>query len=154
MMRLRGFILILSAMLMLTSCGGNIPILSPIWNSIKDRYKPFEMIGKEGEKVICRFIFDAPSANEVWLAGSFNAWCSDKNAPKYPDADFTQTKAVIPLIRDAKTGYWTAIIPLAPGRYQYKYVLDSGRVWSPDNNTEQVDDGYGGKNSIIIVIAN
>jgi len=130
-------------------------IFQIIWDSIKDRYKPYEFIGMEGDKVIVKFTFDNPSANEVWLAGQFNGWTADKSKPKYDintHGSDLSGKLII-MNRDPKTDYWTTTILLAPGRYQYKYVLDAGRVWEQDQNTDQVDDGYGGKNSIIVVIA-
>ena len=49
------------------------------------------------------------------------------------------------------TGLWSIVLPLPPGRYEYKFVLD-GEKWVPDpGNEEEVDDGFGSVNSIIIV---
>ncbi len=127
-------------------------VFKTVWGSIKDRYKPFEFVGMDGDKVLVKFVFDSPSATTVWLAGQFNNWANGENVPKYPDVSLSQG-AVIDMKKDSKTGYWTVTIPLAPGRYQYKYVLDAGRVWQPDPNTEHVDDGFGGYNSIIVVVS-
>lgn len=122
-----------------------------ILDAVKDRYKPFEFMGVDGNNVLVRFIFDAPSATEVWLAGTFNNWTADKSKPKYPNAEISQG-ALIPMKKDEK-GYWNVTIPLPAGRYQYKYVVDQ-LVWREDpNSPEFVDDGFGGKNSIIIVIS-
>ncbi len=49
----------------------------------------------------------APEAKEAFLAGSFNEW-----NPK-----------AIPM-RANDGGDWTVTLQLAPGRYEYKYVLD------------------------------
>lgn len=124
-----------------------------VLNAVKDRYKPYEFVGQDGSEVIVKFIFDAPSAKTVWLAGSFNNWTSSKSAPKYPSVLLSQGALVV-MEMDEQTGYWTTTLSLAPGRYQFKYVLDEGSLWKEDPNTpEHVDDGFGGKNSIVTVIA-
>jgi 1,4-alpha-glucan branching enzyme len=70
----------------------------------------------------------------VSLAGEFNAWnASADPMARQPD------------------GSWTLSKPLAPGRYAYKFVID-GTTWKEDPTaTESVDDGFGGKNSVIVV---
>jgi 1,4-alpha-glucan branching enzyme len=70
----------------------------------------------------------------VSLAGEFNAWDT----------------AADPLSRQPD-GTWALSKPLAPGRYAYKFVID-GSTWKEDPTaTETVDDGYGGKNSVVVV---
>ena len=49
-------------------------------------------------------------------------------------------------------GVYTVTIPLAPGRYQYKFVVD-GQWFQDPNNPEEADDGYGGHNSVVDVPA-
>jgi len=121
-----------------------------VLDAVKDRYIPFEMVGIEGSEVLVKFVFDAPSAKEVWLAGSFNNWSQSKSNPAYPAVPLQQNARVV-MELDPKTGYWIAVIPLAPGRYQYKYIVDTSN-WQEDPNTpEHVDDGFGGNNSIIMV---
>ena len=53
------------------------------------------------------FACDSDSATAVFLAGSFNDW----------------SQTATPMTRD-KGGHWTASLPLAPGRYEYKFVVD------------------------------
>jgi len=74
------------------------------------------------------------AAGTVHLAGEFNSWSTSADPmTKAADGSFTITKA------------------LAPGRYAYKFVLD-GSNWKEDPAAaESVDDGYGGKNSVIVV---
>jgi 1,4-alpha-glucan branching enzyme len=75
------------------------------------------------------------AAQSVHLAGEFNAWSTSAD----------------PLTQQAD-GSWTITKPLAPGRYPYKFVIDEGASWKEDPNAaESVDDGYGGKNSIVVV---
>ncbi len=80
-----------------------------------------------------RFTF-AGAAKSVHLAGDFNAWA--------PTAD--------PLTRGAD-GAWTIVKALPPGSHAYKFVVD-GTTWKTDPaNPASVDDGFGGKNSIVVV---
>jgi 1,4-alpha-glucan branching enzyme len=127
-------------------------ITDTFWDSIKDRYKPYEFVGVDGDKVLVKFTFDAPSATDVWLSGTFNNWCASASSPKYPDVPLANN-VLVKMKQDPKSKYWITTLPLATGRYLYKYVLDAGRVWEQDQNTDTVDDGFGGKNSVIIVIS-
>lgn len=79
------------------------------------------------------FSYADPSAKTVFVAGEFNQWSVTAN----------------PMQKD-EFGVWTATIPLKPGRYQYKFVVDGN--WKEDPaNPETVDDGFGGKNSVKVV---
>ncbi len=81
-----------------------------------------------------RFMFDMPSAQSVHLAGSFNDWSTSAD----------------PLAKDA-AGRWTLVRALPSGTHQYKFVIN-GQQWKEDpGNTNTGDDGYGGKNSIVVV---
>ena len=48
-------------------------------------------------------------------------------------------------------GIWSIIKPLASGRYEYKFVIDRNSWVEDPNAIERIDDGYGGKNSVLIV---
>jgi hypothetical protein len=85
--------------------------------------------------VLVRFELRAPAASRVTLAGSFNAWSSDR----------------IELQQNTATGVWSGTIPLRPGRHEYSFVID-GETWLPDPMAHaQVDDGFGQVNSVIVV---
>ena len=74
-------------------------------------------------------------ARSVTIAGSFNNWSSSANPLSDPDGD----------------GVWSAEIRLAPGTYQYKFVVN-GSDWVIDPaNTKRVPDGLGGENSEIVI---
>ncbi len=76
----------------------------------------------------------AGTGGTVNVAGEFNSWSTSAD-PMKKQAD----------------GTWTLTKALPAGRYQYKFVVD-GTTWkSDDAATEFVDDGYGGKNSVIAV---
>ena len=54
-----------------------------------------------------------PNAKQVALTGDFNGWASDATPmTRYGD------------------GHWEATIALAPGRYEYKFVVDGN--WKHD----------------------
>jgi alpha-amylase/alpha-mannosidase (GH57 family) len=80
-----------------------------------------------------RFTFEAPDANEVYVAGEFNGWS--------PTAD---------LMTKGDDGIWRIILPVGPGRYEYKFVVDGN--WQEDpQNPDSVPDPYGGSNSVLNV---
>ncbi len=81
------------------------------------------------------FSFDDPSATTVNLAGDFNGWST----------------SATPMSDDDGDGVWTVVIELAPGRYEYKFVVDGGARWVEDpGNSESVPDPYGGRNSVLV----
>jgi len=75
--------------------------------------------------------FTGPEAREVAVLGSFNAW--------------------VPLELDKSgNGTWRRDLLLAPGRYPYKLLVD-GQL-KPDPKAERFEpDGFGGRNSLLIV---
>ncbi len=81
-----------------------------------------------------RFSYSAPSAKSVSIAGSFNHWDPRSNALTGPD----------------RNGVWTIALPLPPGRYEYRYVVN-GKDWFLDPSAPSVDDGLGDRNSILVV---
>ncbi|MFN4245777.1 MAG: glycogen-binding domain-containing protein [Brevinematia bacterium] len=120
-----------------------------LWDVLKDRYIPYEVVGKDSEtgKLIVRFTFDRPAATTVHLAGQFNNW----TAPPSQGTPGTEN-VPIPMEKDPKTGYWTVEWKIKPGRWQYKYVIDGGVVWSEDQaNPLKENDGFGGYNSVAIL---
>jgi Glycogen recognition site of AMP-activated protein kinase len=65
----------------------------------------------EGKKTAFRL--EAPSAHSVKLAADFTDW----------------EKAPLKLTRHAK-GVWQAVVPLAPGHYSYRFIVDG--QWHDD----------------------
>jgi Carbohydrate-binding module 48 (Isoamylase N-terminal domain) len=85
-----------------------------------------------GEQVM-RFTLSAPTAQRVSLVGDFNNWDAAANALQQKD------------------GTWTVVIPVAPGRHVYGFVVDGSR-WIPDPAAPQSDDGdFGSANSVVYV---
>ena len=93
------------------------------------------------------FQYESPSARQVNLAGNF------------PDNEWLKNGDQVDLMNDdglngdrlAGDGIWSITKQLPAGRYEYKYVLDRN-TWIMDPNAlETADDGYGGRNSVLIV---
>jgi len=85
-------------------------------------------------RLFVQFRLQASDASNVRLAGSFTNW-----QPQYE-------------LRRTAPGIWTITIPLMPGVHDYAFVVD-GERWIPDPNAQAVDDGFGGVNSRIALVA-
>ncbi|MEY2429670.1 MAG: hypothetical protein QOJ40_2555 [Verrucomicrobiota bacterium] len=73
-----------------------------------------------------------PGAKTVCVAGSFNEWRPEK----------------MPLV-SLGNGRWAGDLTVKPGRYEYLFVVDG--QWLPDPNAkENVQNPYGGKNSVLV----
>lgn len=81
------------------------------------------------------FEYYAPSAARVALAGEFNNWEKGNSE-----------KAI--LLEKREDGIWQAVVPLIPGRYKYKFVIDDTK-WEANPNGESANDADG--NSLIVV---
>jgi chromosome partitioning protein len=92
-------------------------------------------VGAPSREVVVRF--RDPRASDVRIAGDFNGWVPDKGVRSLIEAE-------------GETRIWTKILHLAPGRYQYRYVVDG--EWREDpENPEGVASHVGGRNSILVV---
>lgn len=91
---------------------------------------------QDGVPVTFRLRLDEP-AQAVYLAGTFNDWQIGRNPMHSEDGGKT----------------WTLTLHLMPGVYQYKFVVN-GTDWRTDPHAVQnVDDGMGNINSLLIVDA-
>lgn len=70
--------------------------------------------------------------DRVFLAGTFNEWNNEATEMRRVD------------------GRFELMLPLSPGEYQYKFVAD-GQWITDETATDFHPDGYGGRNSVIIV---
>jgi hypothetical protein len=81
------------------------------------------------------FRIHAPHARTVFVAGSFNSW----HTVEY-------------LLEKSPEGTWTTTIPIAPGRYEYKFIVDTVWVHDVDNPVKvPVFLPYTGYNSVLEV---
>jgi 1,4-alpha-glucan branching enzyme len=79
------------------------------------------------------FSLHAPEAREVFLAGNFNLWNTQS----------------LPMKKD-KNGNWKCEVPLAPGRYEYKFYLD-GNWFEGSTGAEQISNSFGTQNFVLEV---
>ena len=86
------------------------------------------------QQVLTQFLLEAPDAHQVVLAGDFTDW--------QPVHTLTRTEP----------GVWSVVVPLAPGVHNYAFIVDGDR-WVPDPNAPAVNDGFGGLNSRLAVLA-
>ncbi|HOE16879.1 MAG TPA: isoamylase early set domain-containing protein [Syntrophorhabdaceae bacterium] len=90
------------------------------------------MTKKEAKKRVT-FKLENPSAQEVFLAGSFNAWSPTAKSLK----------------KDAK-GIWKTTMMLSGGSYEYRFVVDG--IWQDDpGNPEKSMNEFGSHNSVLNV---
>jgi len=88
-------------------------------------------------KVLIPVVFDlyAPSARQVDLVGTFSGWKAEELPLKGPDA----------------VGYWTIAMKLAPGRYEYDFLVNGIRFVPDDDGEVLRPDGFGHKNSVLVI---
>jgi hypothetical protein len=83
---------------------------------------------------VIKFVLVAPQAARVSVVGDFNGW----------DGEAT------PAERQAD-GTWTTFVSLRPGRHVYSFVVDGTHFVSDPSAPVAPDDGYGQKNSVVVV---
>jgi Carbohydrate-binding module 48 (Isoamylase N-terminal domain) len=81
-----------------------------------------------------QFVLRAPKASHVTVVGDFNEW----------------DPAATPMAR-GQGGAWTAAIPVAPGRHVYAFIVDGDRWVSDPAAPLAPEDGFGIRNSVIVV---
>ena len=80
------------------------------------------------------FTVHAEKGKSVYLAGNFNNWSTTEKKMAYK----------------AKEGFFSTTIKLAPGTYEYKFVIDG--TWCADpENADAIKNDQGTFNSLITV---
>jgi 1,4-alpha-glucan branching enzyme len=87
----------------------------------------------QAEKRRVTFKVRAPAAKEVTLVGEFNNW----NAYEHP-------------MKKDDVGFWKVTVPLAPGRYEYKLLID-GRWWEDITDVNSISNPFGTLNKLLFV---
>ena len=81
-----------------------------------------------------QFVLVAPQAASVALVGDFNDWDPARSP-----------------MRATHSGLWATIVPLAPGRYHYAFLVN-GIEWRPDPAAPAaLDDDFGSPSSVVTV---
>lgn len=75
----------------------------------------------------------------VHIAGTMNGWPQTIGGGGWP------------LAYDAAAGTWSLRRAMAPGSYQYKFVLDESEWLTDPSNPSRAPDGFGGYNSLLSV---
>ena len=86
------------------------------------------------EKKTVDLTFQQPNARSVCVAGSFNNWDQNKT----------------PMRREGADSVWRVALPLKPGRYEYRFVVD-GQWISDPNAKESATNDFGSTNSVLVV---
>ena len=81
--------------------------------------------------------FRDAEADDVRIAGDFNGWVPDKGVRSLIESE-------------GQTRVWTKILRLAPGTYQYRYVVDGEWRADPDN-PEGMPSADGRRTSVLVV---
>ena len=75
----------------------------------------------------------APGASTVAVVGDFNEWQDQAHRLSDDDHD----------------GVWTITFDLAPGRYEYAFVVDGSRWIADPRAVRYRPDGFGGRNALL-----
>ncbi len=82
------------------------------------------------KKMETEFSLVAPQAGSVFLSGDFNQW----NTSSHP-------------LKKGKDGKWKISLPLSPGQYQYRFLVDG--EWQNDpSSPECVANPFGTSNCL------
>lgn len=86
-----------------------------------------------GSKIKVTFSLSAPTAQSVQLAGCFTGW----------------EASALPLKRQ-KSGLWKVTVPLDPGSYHYRFIVDG--QWQDDPAcTTRVSNPFGTEDCVLTV---
>lgn len=81
---------------------------------------------------LVRFVIQQPKATRVMLVGDFNGWSHEATPLAVSDDGTT----------------WTTTVSLAPGHYDYAFLID-GQRWTPDPLAISRRDEFGTETSIL-----
>lgn len=82
-----------------------------------------------------QFVVTAPGATRVALVGDFNEWNPMATALRATE----------------RAGVWSVIVPLAPGRHEYAFVVDGERWMHDPAAPRAASDDFGRPNSVVTV---
>ena len=88
---------------------------------------------KNAKLMKTEFNLSAPQAKSVFVAGNFNQW----NLSTHP-------------LKQDKKGVWKISLPLGPGRYEYRFLVDG--EWQNDPNCPSfIENAFGTFNCLKIL---
>ena len=116
---------------LLHATAGSPPLAAQQTQTTKQKIEEIYGVQREPDGIVFRTTFS--EASSVMLAGDFNNWSS------------MSTPLVSP-----RAGVWTAKLPLRPGRYRYRLVVDGRWVTDPHNRYVEANQ-FGELNNVVEV---
>ncbi len=95
--------------------------------------KIFGNKGGAGKREIRLSLHLKERPHQIVVAGNFNNWSCFQNP-----------------LRFSPSGAWETILRLAPGTYQYRFLIDNS-TWKLDPLADTALNEYGGINSVLVV---
>jgi chromosome partitioning protein len=105
---------------------------APERKTIEQKLEEFYGVKQVGNDVVFSARFE--NAKRVLIAGDFNNW----------------TPMSTPLLPNGSPSRWVAKLPLEPGRYRYRFVVDGKWVTDPNNEHTETNE-YGELNNVVEV---
>lgn len=96
------------------------------------------LMGAKKLQAAVTFTLNMPDASNVEVIGSFNQWTPNGFRMRW----------------DERRGLWVLSVPLERGRYEYAFLVDGKTILPDPKAVMQQDDGFGNKNSILIIERN
>src|SRR2546421_8851242 len=98
---------------------------------MQNRHTRPSSVNRPAEKQVeqVEFVLEMPQASVVAVAGTFNDW-DPRRTP----------------LRKRPDGNWTTKVKLAPGHYEYRFVVDG--KWISDPKAPSITNPFGGTNSV------
>jgi len=113
---------------------GALAVTAVLFKAVLQPATPVTPLAGAPARVIVQFRLGDMGAREVALAGDFNGW--------HPQHRLHQVQP----------GVWSVDVALAPGVYNYVFVVD-GKTWRLDPLAPRVTDGFGGSSSRVAVLS-
>jgi len=113
---------------------GALAVSAVLFKAVLQPATPVTPLAAAPARVIVQFRLGDTGARDVALAGDFNGW--------HPEHQLHQVQP----------GVWSVDVALAPGVYNYVFVVD-GKTWRLDPLAPRVTDGFGGSSSRVAVLA-
>ncbi len=105
------------------------PVAKPVAAKAVETAKPVVAAAPVQPKV--RLELSKPGAQSVAIAGSFNSWQPEQ-------------------AKTTGNGGWVKELSIAPGRYEYMFVVDG--QWMADPNAKEfAPNPFGGQNSVLVI---
>ncbi|MBV8781643.1 MAG: AAA family ATPase [Phycisphaerae bacterium] len=108
------------------------PIQNLVVKTTAQKLEEFYGVKQEGEEVVFAARFE--NARKVLIAGDFNNWLPMST----------------PMQNGGVPGRWRTTLPLSPGRYRYRFVVDGKWVTDPHNQYVEANQ-FGELNNVIEV---